>query len=129
MKRLGFVLTTLIITLMSLPVLAQQPGAGNGGAPPVFRPGPWPYGWHGPHHGMFLAPFVLLLALIGFVAVIMLLVRLFSGRGYRHWHGHGGPFYRGQWGGRSAIDILEERFARGEIDKSEFEEKRKLLAR
>lgn len=31
--------------------------------------------------------------------------------------------------GRAAFDILEERFARGEIDKAEFEEKRKLLGR
>jgi putative membrane protein len=125
MKRSGFFLTAMVIALMSLPVLAQQQGAGNEGG---FRPGPWHYGWHGPHHGMFLAPFVLLLALIGFVTVIMILVRLFSRRGHRHWRGEGGPGYRGQ-SGRSAIDIVEERFARGEIDKNEFEEKRKLLAR
>jgi uncharacterized membrane protein len=29
----------------------------------------------------------------------------------------------------TARDILEERFARGEIDKGEFDEKRKLLGR
>lgn len=128
MKRSRIVLTSLVFALMSLPVLAQQPVSGNGPPPPVFQPGPWHHGWHGPHHGMFLAPFVLLLALIGVVTVIMILVRLFSRRGYRHWRGYGGPGYHGQSGGRTAIDIVEERFARGEIDKSEFEEKRKLLA-
>ena len=33
---------------------------------------------------------------------------------------------RGSRGGR-ALEILEERFARGEINKSEFEERRRLL--
>jgi putative membrane protein len=29
--------------------------------------------------------------------------------------------------GRTPIDILKERFARGEIDKDEFEERRRVL--
>jgi putative membrane protein len=31
--------------------------------------------------------------------------------------------------GRSALDTLDERFARGEIDRAEYEERRKLLSR
>ena len=31
--------------------------------------------------------------------------------------------------GRGALDTLEERFARGEIDRAEYEERRKLLSR
>lgn len=50
---------------------------------------------------------------------IFVLARMFM-RGCKHgrcmWHG-----------GQSAVGILEERFAKGEIDKAEFEERRKAL--
>lgn len=113
-RKKSIILTTVAITLVAMPAFAQQSG---------------PDGWRGPHPGIFLAPFVMLLALIGFVTVVMILVRLFSFSGHRRWRGYYGPAYRGQPGGRSAMDIVEERFAHGEIDKAEFEEKRRLLAR
>jgi Short C-terminal domain len=46
----------------------------------------------------------------------------FYGQGLHHFHGGGGR-------DRAALDILDERFAKGEIDKAAFEEKRKLLGR
>lgn len=81
------------------------------------------YGY-GPHHmmwgfGMIFGPlfFVLLLALV--IAVAVLLVRWLAGP----WQGSSQAVPPG----RTPLDILRERFARGEIDKDEFEERRRVL--
>ena len=64
---------------------------------------------------------LVLLAAIGAAAIFVWLVR---------WATHGYPFYdQGGRRGHAALDILEERFARGEIDKAEYEDKRKLIGR
>ena len=104
-----------LLVLSALPALAQQSGA-TSSPPPDYYYRPHMWGWGGGWHpGMFFGP---LLSLI----VIFCLVALFTRFG---WWGHHG--YRHRGGG--ALDILEERFARGEIDKAEFEEKRKTLGR
>jgi putative membrane protein len=69
--------------------------------------------------GMIFGPlfFILILALIVVLAVF--LVRGFAGP----WPGtapHQPP-------GRTPLDILKERFARGEIDQDEFEKRRRVL--
>lgn len=56
-----------------------------------------------------------------FVAV-MLLVRYLRGNGH-HYHDHHEPHAQDE----TALDILKKRYARGEIDKKEYEEKRKDL--
>ena len=53
----------------------------------------------------------------------------YGGHGFHHGHGGGCPCCGGHGRGRAALDILDERFAKGEIEKAEFEEKRKLLGR
>lgn len=60
---------------------------------------------------MIGGPFILLFALIGVIALIVWIA---------------------QWAtasrrSRAALDILNERFARGEIERAEYEEKRKLI--
>jgi putative membrane protein len=121
MKRLGTAIFAGTVGLASSVAWAQQNPPTGGNVGPNFAYGPM---WHhggGWHPAMFLAPFVLLLALVGAVALIVWLVRWANG-GYHHNWQQPGP-------GRTALDILEERFARGEIETGEFEEKRKLLRR
>ena len=69
--------------------------------------------------GMIFGPlfFILVLALV--IAIAVLLVRWLAAPG----HGAVAPLPPG----RTPLDILKERFARGEIDKEEFDERRRVL--
>jgi putative membrane protein len=78
-------------------------------------------GWGGGWYGMILGPLVMILVLAVAIAVAVLLVRWLGGP----WHGavsHQAP------PGPTPLDILKDRFARGEIDKEEFEERRRVLS-
>jgi putative membrane protein len=83
-------------------------------APPVWRGHMW--GWGGP--GYFFGPLMHIAMIALCVAAVILVIRWLSPRGWHHHH---------QGRGGSALAILEERFARGEIDKAEFEERRRIL--
>jgi putative membrane protein len=134
MKRLGFLVTSSAIALATMPVFAQapatpepgQPGRGWGyGYGHMCGNQMWGDGW-GWHPGLIVGPIVMVLILIGIIAIIVSLVRWFS-HGMHDRHAY--DYRDGGGRGRAALDILEERFARGDIDKAEFEEKRKILAR
>jgi len=126
MKYLGTALSSAVLAVAAAPVFAQA--TSNAPAtpanPPPFGYGPmWGYGYH--HMGGWGFGHVLGIILV--VLLIVWLVRLFRFGGHHGWrYRHAGYGYGH---GSSALDILEERFAKGEIDKTEFEEKRKLLMR
>ena len=107
--RVPKALTTLAVSLAfflaALPAHAQQQGQSRIVYPVVI----------------IVGLILVLLAAIGVAAIFVWLVR---------WATRGYPFYdQGGRRGHAALDILEERFARGEIDKVDYEEKRKLIGR
>jgi putative membrane protein len=78
------------------------------------------WGWGGGWYGMIFGPLFMILVLALVIAVVVLLVRWLGGPS--HW---APPHYMPP--GRTPLDILKERYARGEIDKQEFEERRRVL--
>jgi putative membrane protein len=123
LKRVSAALVTF--ALVAGPALAQPgpgPGPGPGGEGPgrYYGYGPrmmmgWGDGRYGQGHGVLFAV-VCLFALIGLVAVVVAATRMF-GRGYGlHRHGN-----------RPGLEALESRYARGEINREEFLEKKRDL--
>ena len=77
--------------------------------------------WDGGMFHMFFGFLMMILFLAIVVGVVVLLVRWLSGSEH--------PLFRptGQASRTAALDILKERLARGEIDVSEFEERKRAL--
>lgn len=75
-------------------------------------------GWGGGWGGMIVGPFVMIFGLALVIALAVLLVR---------WIGEPRPGAGSAESAQKPIDILKARFARGEIDKDEFEERRRIL--
>jgi putative membrane protein len=73
--------------------------------------------WDGGWGGMVFGPLFMILLLAVLVGVVVLTVRWLGGMPGQH---HSPT-------GKSALDILKERYARGEIDKEDFEERRRTL--
>lgn len=103
------------IVLAPALVWAQQSPEG-----PRFGYGPHMMDWGGGWFGMIFGPLSMILVLSVVIALAVLVVRWFGGP----WHGtqmhHVQP-------GRTPLDILKERYARGDINKEEFEERRRVL--
>jgi putative membrane protein len=111
-NRIVLAFLTLTAALLALPAWAQTPE----------NPPEWRY-WH--HHGdfgwghMLFGSLMMVLFWGGLILLIVLAVRYLG-----HGSARGGERSSG---GKTPLQILEERFARGEIDKAEFEERKQAL--
>ena len=113
-KLLKVKLLALVALVTSLSVQAQSAPA---------NADTWGGGWHGGWGWghMFFGSIMMLLFWGGLIILVVLAVRWIGSGPAR-----GGP---GAVPENRALDILEERFASGEIDKEEFEERKRLLSK
>ncbi|HUY01792.1 MAG TPA: SHOCT domain-containing protein [Rhodocyclaceae bacterium] len=103
---------TAIVASAPAAVRAQTPSGPYGYGPQMM----WGWGWY----GMILGPLFMILMLAVVVAAVVLALRWLGGPWQPPLH-HSPP-------GRTAMDILNERLARGEIDQVEYETKRRLIS-
>jgi len=79
------------------------------------------YGWSGEHpmmwSGMFMGPVMMILMVVIIVVAVVVVLKMF---GFGAHTGSSGAHDR-------SLAILNERFAKGEIDKAEYEERKKAL--
>jgi putative membrane protein len=117
-----------LLFAQSLPAFAQQsqsPNAPQG--PPWYGPGPWHmwadgYGWHFWWFGPMMM--MLFMVLICVAVLYFIFGRHSLSGGPPHW-GPGHMMDRNQ--SYSALQILDERYARGEIQKEEYEERKATI--
>jgi len=113
LHRLGG--AALALTL-SAPAWAQAEGYDRYHGPGMM--------WNGGWAGWIVGPLMMLAFLAAAVAVVVVVVRWLGGGATSHQPPDGGG------GGRaaSALEILEQRFARGEIDEEEFRRRKQALS-
>ncbi|MFT5181656.1 MAG: putative membrane protein [Alphaproteobacteria bacterium] len=109
MKSIASALVSVLaVNLWALPVFAQGFGGGD------F------YGHHGFGFGVMLFGGLMMIAFWGGIIVLIVLAVRWLGSGVSARHDRSAA-------SRTALDILRERYARGEVDHDEFERRKQLL--
>jgi len=116
-SKLTLAAASVAVALTPASVWAQQTPEPN-----RYGYGPYMMDWNGGWYGMmFFGPLFMILVLAAVIAVAVLLVRWIGAP----WNSAQPPYPMPP--GRTPLDILKERYARGEIDKNEFDERRRVL--
>ena len=112
----NFAAAIAALALLASTVWAQAPADAD-----RYAYGPHMMWWGGGWYAMIFGPLFMILFLAVLIVVAVILVRGLGGP----WSGPVSPHH--PLVSRTPLDILRERFARGEIDKEEFEERRRVL--
>ncbi len=102
-------IASLVVAGFALPALLSPAMAQDYGHP---------HAWGGGWGGMFFGPMMMVVFLAAVVVVAVVAIRWIGGSGQAASHA----------GRISPLDLLKERYARGEIDKQEYEERRSVLS-
>ena len=116
-KQLSRILAATTGALALIPALTQTAYADGSGWTHHGMGWGSDWGWDGGH--MLFGPLMMILFWGGLILLVILAVR---------WLGGGSRDSSVLAGSRTALDTLNERFARGEIDKGEFEERKGVLS-
>jgi putative membrane protein len=76
----------------------------------------WDYGASPPWYGMILGPIMMIVFLVMAALIIAWILRAF------------GVGWQRRSEGKSALEMLKDRLARGEINRAEYEEQKQLLS-
>ena len=125
-KLLTLSLLVFVVLVAPLQAIAQQQSPPAVPQPPYpYWPGPWDMWGYGGFHFWWICPLMML-----FMFVVFCMIFLFMRRSWADGSHHGGPPWQMMHGGpptHSAMQILNERFARGEIQKDEYEDKKAAI--
>ena len=115
-QKISAVLILVTVTVIE-PIMAmaqQSPQTPSPQAPPHWH---WPGHWHGPQL-WWICPLMM----------IVFFVLFFAAMRYSRFDRGWGPMHRWHYGpSSSAIEVLDERFARGEIDEEEYKAKKATI--
>jgi putative membrane protein len=124
--RLNCVSRVNALTIALSAILLSSAALGQAQTQPErYYYGPHMMGWGGGWYGMIIGPLMMLIVLGAVIALVALAVS-WVGASWRN-ASHAAAAEANPPGGRKALEILNERFARGEIDKTEFEERKRVL--